>query len=152
MTDAENDRQPTGDDVPVGDAAEASDDVAASSVEPADASDAAHSTPVVAETVTSQSVRVRRTPRYARFMLVGALVCVVAAFIVTYSFPQGAGYDRNTVFGFMLLVGIAVGVVLGAVAALIADRIARRRARTLTADRIDVRAAQADAPSTSRDA
>jgi H+/Cl- antiporter ClcA len=111
---------------------------------------AAQATP--SETVTSETVRVRRTPRYARFMLVGALVCVVAAFIVTYSFPQGAGYDRNTVFGFMLLVAIAVGVALGALAALIADRIARKQARTVTADRIDVRTPPADAPSRPDDA
>jgi H+/Cl- antiporter ClcA len=112
--------------------------------------DAARTTP--SETVTSETVRVRRTPRYARFMLVGVVVCVVAAFILTYSFPQGAGYDRNTVFGFMLLVAIAVGVALGALAALIADRIARKRARTVTADRIDVRVSHDDAPSTRNEA
>jgi H+/Cl- antiporter ClcA len=112
--------------------------------------DAARATP--SETVTSETVRVRRTPRYARFMLVGVLVCVIAAFILTYSFPQGAGYDRNTVFGFMLLVAIAVGVALGALAALIADRIARRRARTVTVDRIDVRMPPEDGPSTPDDA
>jgi H+/Cl- antiporter ClcA len=127
MTDAQNDRE---------------------GETPAD--DAAQATP--SETVTSETVRVRRTPRYARFMLVGVIVCVVAAFILTYSFPQGAGYDRNTVFGFMLLVAIAVGVVLGALAALIADRVARRRARTVTVDRIDVRMSRDDASSTPHDA
>jgi len=138
MTDAENDHQPRQDVLPVSAHSSAAD----SSVDDSSAAQDA-----AAETITPQTVRVRRTPRYTRFMLVGALVCVIAAFILTYSFPQGAGYDRNTVFGFMLLVAIAVGVTLGSLAALIADRIARRRSRTVVADRIDVRTARADAPS-----
>jgi hypothetical protein len=94
--------------------------------------------PPAAEKVSIQTVRVRRTPRYARFALVGALVCIAAAFILTYSFPQGAGYDRNTVFGFMIIVAVTVGVALGCIAALIAERVTSRRAHTVAADRIDV--------------
>jgi len=108
--------------------------------------------PAPIETVSAETVRVRRTPRYARFILVGVVVCVIVAFILTYSFPQGAGYDRNTVFGFMLLVAIAVGVTLGSLAALIADRIARRRAQTVVADRIDVRVQRDSTPSDRHDA
>jgi hypothetical protein len=85
-------------------------------------------------------VRVRRTPRYGRFMLLGGAVFAVAAFIATYSFPQGAGYDRNTVFGFVLLGAVAVGVGLGALAAIIASAATRHTERTVVADRIDVRA------------
>jgi len=91
------------------------------------------------ETVTEQQVRVRRSPRYARFMIVGAVFFVIVAFVLTYSLPQGSGYDRNGVFGYMALVGIAVGVTLGAVIALVLDRIASRRAATVAADRVDVR-------------
>ncbi|WP_308466348.1 hypothetical protein [Rathayibacter soli] len=90
------------------------------------------------QTITPERVRIKRTPRYGRFILVAVLVCAAAAFILTYSFPQGQGYDRTSVFGYMLLVAIAVGVVLGALVALLADRITSRRAATVVVDRIDV--------------
>jgi hypothetical protein len=94
-------------------------------------------------------VRVRRTPRYGRFMILGGAFFAVGAFIATYSFPQGTGYDRNTVFGFVLLASVAVGVGLGALAAIIASAATKRTERTVLADRIDVRAA--DAPAESSD-
>lgn len=88
------------------------------------------------ESVTAQTVRVRRSPRYFRFMIVGVVVCVIVAFILTYSFPQGAGYDRNSVFGYLVLVAIALGVALGSLVAIVADRLSARTARTVTANRI----------------
>jgi hypothetical protein len=101
----------------------------------------------VAEIASEQQVRVRRTPRYGRFMVLGGAVLGIASFIVTYSFPQGSGYDRNTVFGFVLVASVAVGVGLGAAAAILAAAATRRTERTVMADRIDVR--EPDAPSES---
>jgi hypothetical protein len=98
------------------------------------------------ESVTAETVRVRRTPRYGRFMLIGALVFAIAAFIVTYSLPQGQGYDRNTVFGLVLVVAVAVGVALGGVVAIVLNAVANRRARTVTADRVVVAPSRADDP------
>jgi uncharacterized membrane protein YcjF (UPF0283 family) len=92
---------------------------------------------------SEQQVKVRRTPRYGRFMILGAAVFAAAALIVTYSFPQGQGYNRNEVFGFVVVTAIAVGVAVGALAALIANLVTRRTERTLTADRIDVRVVEA---------
>ncbi|MGN6128156.1 MAG: hypothetical protein ACTHON_16485, partial [Humibacter sp.] len=57
---------------------------------------------------SAHEVRVRRTPRYGRFMILGGAVFAVAAFIATYSLPQEAGYDRNVVFGFVLLGSVAI--------------------------------------------
>ncbi|MHA7985156.1 hypothetical protein ACX9R5_05045 [Rathayibacter sp. CAU 1779] len=88
---------------------------------------------------SEQRVRVRRTPRYGRFMILGGAIFAVAAFIVTYSLPQGTGYDRNTVFGFVLLAAVAVGVGLGALAAIIASAATKHTERTVVADHIDVR-------------
>ncbi len=90
---------------------------------------------------SEHEVRVRRTPRYGRFMILGGVLFAVASFILTYSFPQGSGYDRNTVFGFVLLASVAVGVGLGALAAIIAAAATRRTERTVLADRIGVRRA-----------
>jgi hypothetical protein len=103
--------------------------------------DAAGDLPIREETVveSEHTVRVRRTPRYGRFMILGGAIFAVAAFIATYSFPQGSGYDRNTVFGFVLLAAVAVGVGLGALAAIIASAATKHTERTVMADRIDVR-------------
>jgi hypothetical protein len=91
-------------------------------------------------TVTESSVRVKRSPRYARFMIAGAVVFAVIALILTFAFPANPTYDRGAVFGFLLLLCGSIGVALGAVIALLIDRSANRRARTVVADRVTVSA------------
>jgi hypothetical protein len=100
-------------------------------------------------TVTEAAVRVQRSPRYFRFMITGAVVFAVIALILTYSFPENPTYDRGAVFGFLLAICATVGVALGALVALLIDRAATRRARTVQADRIDVRLpdSETDSPS-----
>ncbi|QDZ15230.1 hypothetical protein [Humibacter ginsenosidimutans] len=100
---------------------------------------AAHEERETAAVASEQQVRVRRTPRYGRFMILGGVIFAIAAFIATYSLPQGQGYDRNTVFGFVLLTAVAVGVGLGALAAIIASAATKHTERTVVADRIDVK-------------
>jgi hypothetical protein len=90
-------------------------------------------------TVTEAAVRVQRSPRYFRFMITGAVVFAVIALILTYAFPDNPTYDRGAVFGFLLAICATIGVALGALVALLIDRAATRRARTVQADRIDVR-------------
>lgn len=87
--------------------------------------------------VAHETLTVRRSPRYMRFLAVGAGVGVLAALVLTLVFPENADYDRGQVFGFLLLFLGAVGVGLGALVALILDRRAARRAVTVVADRID---------------
>jgi hypothetical protein len=91
-------------------------------------------------TVTESSVRVKRSPRYARFMIAGAVVFAVIALVLTFAFPANPTYDRGAVFGFLLLLCGSIGVALGAVIALLIDRSANRRARTVVADRVTVSA------------
>ncbi|KRC47229.1 hypothetical protein ASE16_18045 [Leifsonia sp. Root227] len=97
-------------------------------------------------TVTESSVLVRRSPRYFRFMLVGAILFAIVALILTFAFPANPTYDRGSVFGFLLAIGVAVGVTIGAVVALLVDRATNRRARTVQADRIDVRVTPGEQP------
>lgn len=103
------------------------------------------------ETVTPAEVRVRRSPRYFRFMITGAVLFAIVALILTFSFPENPTYDRGSVFGFLLAIGVAVGVALGAVVALILDRATARRARSVQADRIDVRITEPAQPPARRD-
>lgn len=105
------------------------------------------SNPEEQATVTEAAVRVQRSPRYFRFMLTGALVFAVIALILTFSFPENPTYDRGSVFGFLLAVCVTIGVALGALVALLVDRSVTRRARTVQADRIDVRLPESEAGS-----
>ena len=95
--------------------------------------------PEVDATVTAAEVRVHRSPRYFRFMLTGAIVFGVIALILTFAFPANPTYDRGQVFGFLLAICATIGVAVGALVALLIDRAVTRRARTVQADRIDVR-------------
>ncbi|WP_104197435.1 potassium transporter Trk [Cryobacterium sp. M15] len=79
---------------------------------------------------------VHRAPRYRNFMLLGAIVGVLLALILTISFPENNEYDRVQIFGFLLLGGLAVGTTLGAVVALIIDRIIGRSHVSVVADRL----------------
>ena len=88
--------------------------------------------------VTEAEVRVHRSPRYFRFMLTGAILFAIVALVLTFSFPENPTYDRGSVFGFLLAIGVAVGVAVGSVVALLVDRSTSRRARSVKADRIDV--------------
>ncbi|WP_105036348.1 hypothetical protein [Cryobacterium aureum] len=89
------------------------------------------------ETVLSEAtVTVHRAPRYRNFMLLGAVVGVLLALILTVSFPENKDYDRLQIFGFLLLGGLAVGTTLGAAVALVIDRIVGRSRMTVVADRL----------------
>jgi hypothetical protein len=82
------------------------------------------------------TVTVHRAPRYRNFMLLGAVVGVLLALILTVAFPENDEYDRVQIFGFLLLGGLAIGTTLGAVVALVIDRIIGRSRMTVVADRL----------------
>ena len=94
---------------------------------------AEHVEPVETE-VTSDTVMVRRAPRFGRFIILGAILGAIVALILTFAFDGRAPenelvqFDKGQVFGFLLLVCGAVGVGVGAVVALIIDRTLARRA------------------------
>ena len=87
---------------------------------------------------TSDTVTVRRAPRYGRFITLGAIVGAIAALILTFAFsgePTIEGelieFDKGQVFGFLLLICATIGVALGALVALLIDRSTARRARSV---------------------
>lgn len=93
-------------------------------------------------TVHSQeTATVRRSPRYAMFLVAGAVLGVLVALVLTFAFGAGGAspstqvvYSTSQVFGFLALIGIAVGVALGGAVALIVDRSLSRRAREVRID------------------
>ena len=87
-----------------------------------------------------------RAPRYTNFMILGAILGVLSALILTVIFPENAEFSQAQVFGFLLLAGVASGVGLGCLLALLLDRIVGRRSTTVVADRLsrsESRAAEA---------
>ena len=94
-----------------------------------------------------ETVRVRRAPKIAVFLLTGAVLGIIVAMILTFAFNGSAEVSPNTgfeysqgqVFGFLVLVFIPVGLVVGAVVALILDRRSRRHVRDVAVDHESVR-------------
>ena len=85
-----------------------------------------------------------RAPRYTNFMILGAILGVLSALILTVIYPENTDFSRAQVFGFLLLAGVAGGVALGSVIALILDRVVGRRSRTVVADRLGRSESRAD--------
>ena len=85
-------------------------------------------------------VSIRRAPRYARFLLAGAALGVIAALIATSVFPVDKNVGFAAMFGYLLLYGIPIGLGLGATTAVLLDRRATRRAGTVIAGKMSVQA------------
>ncbi len=108
-------------------------------------SDAAEPGAVIEEHI--ETVRLRRSPKYAVFLAAGAGLGLLVAMILTFTFNGTGGTSPNTglvyssgqVFGFLLLICITVGVVVGGVTALILDRVLAGRTRDVIVDRESVR-------------
>lgn len=105
-----------------------------SSTEPTPDSTAGHE---AEEVVEHEQVRVRRAPKYGVFIGLGAFLGFVAAFVLTFAFPENEEFTVGQVFGFLLLVCLVVGIALGGAAASIIDAVSSRRARSVDAERIE---------------
>ena len=87
---------------------------------------------------TESEVSIRRAPRLARFLILGAGLGAVVAFVLTAIAPPEKDVAFGTVFGFLLVVALPVGLALGAVVAVLLDRRSLRRATTVVAGKIEV--------------
>jgi hypothetical protein len=85
-------------------------------------------------------VSIRRAPRYARFLLAGAALGVIAALVATSVVPVDKNVGFGAMFGYLLLYGVPIGLAVGATTAVLLDRRATRRAGTVIAGKMSVRA------------
>lgn len=98
-----------------------------------------------------ETATVRRSPRYAIFLVMGAALGIVAALTLTFAFDGTSDkspstqvlYSTSQVFGFLCLVCIPIGLAVGAVVALLIDRSLARRTREV---RIDHERVEVDHP------
>lgn len=86
------------------------------------------------EVTTTEEVRVRRAPRYARFIILGGALGAVVTIALTLAFEPDPQVGYAALVGYFLLFGIPAGVLLGCLVALILDAASRRRARSATAE------------------
>lgn len=89
----------------------------------------------------TETVRLRRAPKYGVFIGLGAALGILTAMILTFVYDgtalptaSGVQYSQSQVFGFLALIGVSLGVVLGGLIALLFDRALGRRARDVTVD------------------
>ena len=82
-----------------------------------------------------RDVTVRRAPKFAPFMAIGAIVGFIAAFVVAYTGPADPTLTRESVLGFFTISFAIPGVLLGALVVLIFDRRSIRRAERARAER-----------------
>ncbi|MCH1882043.1 hypothetical protein [Agrococcus sp. ARC_14] len=104
---------------------------------------AAHGEHARAERHQDVEVRVRRTPRYWRFIALGAVLGAVAMWVIGVSVPpgldaQGQRVDTSPVIGLGIVIGFVVGAGLGGLVAVIIDRALVRRGQTLVAEQTDI--------------
>jgi hypothetical protein len=95
-----------------------------------------------------QDVRIRRVPKYGRFIALGGGLGAIITFVLTASFPVDPNVGFWPLFGYFALFGVSAGVVLGAGIALVLDRWASKRSKAAVAALETVRQAEppADAP------
>ena len=63
-----------------------------------------------------------RSPRYGRFLLTGALLGLLVAFVVAQLAPATSQYTRTDVFRYLGFLAMLVGGLLGGVVAVLLDR------------------------------
>lgn len=87
----------------------------------------------------TETVRVERSVRISRLLLLGMLVGAAIAVGVTLIFPvvPEGHYTLGQIAGFMALIGAALGLLSAAVLALALGAVARRSKGTATAQRLN---------------
>jgi hypothetical protein len=93
------------------------------------------------KTPERRTITVRRAPKFVPFLVIGALLGLIAAALVTVLGPGSADYDRSAVFGYFTALLAIPGVLLGGITALLLDRLSVRRSR-----RAVVEASESDTP------
>ena len=95
--------------------------------------------------VSSSEVSIRRAPKIGVFLILGAMVGLIATLILTSLFRPDPAVGFFASFAYFCLYGIPAGVVLGALVALVLDVISTRRSRKVTVERDEIRNEAADA-------
>lgn len=83
------------------------------------------------------SVTIRRAPKFSVFLVVGGLVGILAALILSSVFPPDPAVGFSATFGYLTLYVVPIGVVLSALIAILLDGRATRRASQVIAGKLE---------------
>ncbi|MCR2794141.1 potassium transporter Trk [Microbacterium sp. zg.Y625] len=96
----------------------------------------------------TETARVRRTPKFAVFIGLGAALGLLTALILTFAFDGGTTeqsaatgvvYTPTQVFGFLALFGVPIGIAVGGIVAVILDRVLAKRTREVRIEHEHIR-------------
>jgi len=82
--------------------------------------------------------RLRRAPRLPVFLVIGAVLGVIAALVATAAGHVDPKVGFGPTFGYLCIWLVPVGLALGAVVGIVLDRISTRRARLVVVERARV--------------
>jgi NhaP-type Na+/H+ or K+/H+ antiporter len=85
--------------------------------------------------------RLRRAPRLPVFLILGVVLGVIAALVLTAVGNLDPKVGFGGTFGYLCLWCIPLGLLLGAVVAIVIDQVSRRRAKLVTVERASVEGA-----------
>lgn len=82
-------------------------------------------------------MRIRRAPKLAPFVLLGAAVGLIGTLIATSLFPADPTVGFSVLAGYFSLYGVTAGIAVGVLWWLVLDRRSKKRERDITARRED---------------
>lgn len=91
-----------------------------------------------------ETVTVRRAPKVAVFLVLGGVVGLLTALVMTFAFGglhaefsqlSAMTYTKSEIFGYLALIFVAAGVALGGIVAVVLDATVGRRRRRMQVDR-----------------
>lgn len=88
--------------------------------------------------------RLRRAPRLPVFLILGAVLGVIAALVLTALGNLDPKVGFGATFGYLCLWCVPIGLVIGALVAIVIDQVSRRRARLVTVERASVEGDESD--------
>ena len=84
-----------------------------------------------------QPMRIRRAPKLAPFVLLGASVGLIGTLVATSLFPADPTVGFSVLAGYFSLYGVTAGIAVGVLWWLVLDRRSKKRERDITARRED---------------
>jgi hypothetical protein len=96
------------------------------------------------ETTATEEARIRRAPRLPVFLVLGAVLGVILALVLTAVGNLDPKVGFGATFGYLCLWCIPIGLVVGALVAIVLDQVSRRRARLVTVERASVEGDDSD--------
>ncbi len=90
---------------------------------------------MVNQTSKTESVKIRRAPKFLPFLLTGGVIGIVLALIVGLAIPEQQR-TAQPIITYLLAYFGGIGVALGIVAAVVADRVGLARAKSLEATKL----------------